>query len=39
MGYRISRCSLNCEKNVRNFIEKIMRTASGRRLAESVLCP
>ena len=27
------------EKNVRNFIEKIMRTASGRRLAELVLCP
>ena len=27
------------EKNVTNFIEKIMRTASGRRLAQMVLCP
>ena len=27
------------EKNVTNFIEKIMRTASGRRLAQLVLCP
>ena len=27
------------EKNVRSFMEKIMRTASGRRLAEIVLCP
>ena len=27
------------EKNVRNFIEKIMRTDSGRKLARLVLCP
>ena len=27
------------EKNIKNFIEKIMRTASGIRLAEIVLCP
>lgn len=27
------------EKNVRNFIDKIMRTASGKKLAEIVLCP
>lgn len=39
MGYRISKCSLSCEENVRNFIEKIMRTASGRRLTQLVLCP